>query len=347
MKKVLSLFLSLIMLISIAAGVDFSAYAGFESNAKKVELNTTYTNHYSKSDPLTWTDNYSYQSYYFTLPADGTLTVKIEAKSTGYFCYEEDIYSSADINNAIWSGNHNQNVKYDYDERTYYNSISVYLKKGSYYFYKEYCNAMFSDGYYTGTYDITFSFKVDVTKPSSLKVYSRGTTSLKLSWGKVSGVSGYQLQQKSGDSWKTKLTTSSTSATISKLTAGKTYSFRVRSYKTINGKKYYSSWRTLTTCTKPATVKLSSLTAYSNHKIKASWKKVSGYASGYQVYWAKDKNFKNIVAKTTVSGQSKTSYTGKNFTKGKRYYVKVRAYKTLNGTKYYGAWSNVKSIVCK
>lgn len=74
---------------------------------------------------------------------------------------------------------------------------------------------------------------------------------------------------------------------------------------------------------------------------------MGGTASGYQIYWAKDKNFKNVVAKTTVSGQGKTSYTGRNFTKENRYYVKIRAYKTVNGKKYYGSWSNVKSVKAK
>ena len=55
-------------------------------------------------------------------------------------------------------------------------------------------------------------------------------------------------------------------------------------------------------------------------------------------------NFKKMVSKTTVSGQKKTSYTGKNFTKGKRYYVKVRAYKTVNGNKIYGALSNERNV---
>ncbi|MDD6603815.1 MAG: fibronectin type III domain-containing protein [Eubacteriales bacterium] len=187
-----------------------------------------------------------------------------------------------------------------------------------------------------------------VGTPSTLKVSTRNNTSLKLSWSKVSGASGYQLQQLSGDTYKTKATTSSTSATVSNLLAGKNYKFRVRAYKTVNGKKYYSSWKYLLTCTKPKTVTLSGLSRYSSgHKIKATWKKVSGYASGYQIYWSRNSSFSNVVAKTTVSGQSTTSYTGKNFTKGRRYYVKVRAYKTVNGTKYYGSWSNVKSIVCK
>ncbi len=132
------------------------------------------------------------------------------------------------------------------------------------------------------------------------------------------------------------------------LTAGAGYTYRVRAYRTVGGKNYYSGWAYMTAYTKPATPNLTGLRATkSGHKIKATWKKVGGSASGYQIYWAKDKNFKKVVSKTTVSGQKKTSYTGKNFTKGKRYYVKVRAYKTVNGNKIYGAWSNVRNVKAK
>lgn len=105
-----------------------------------------------------------------------------------------------------------------------------------------------------------------------------------------------------------------------------------------------------TTTTKnytPAKVKLTSLTALKGHKIKAKWNKCSTSATGYQIYWAKDKKFKKIVAKTTTRGRSKVTYTGKNFTKGRKYYVRIRAYKKAGGKTYYGAWSNIKAKTAK
>lgn len=105
-----------------------------------------------------------------------------------------------------------------------------------------------------------------------------------------------------------------------------------------------------TTTTKnytPAKVKLTSLTALKGHKIKAKWNKCSTSATGYQIYWAKDKKFKKVVAKTTTKGRSKVTYTGKNFTKGKKYYVRIRAYKKAGGKTYYGAWSNIKAKTAK
>lgn len=195
-------------------------------------------------------------------------------------------------------------------------------------------------------YGVTVNYSVG--KPGKFRVSSRGSNSLKLAWNKPVGATGYQLQRKSGNSYKALATVKGTSYTHKSLRAGAGYSYRVRAYRTVGGKNYYSGWAYMTAYTKPATPNLTGLSATkSGHKIKATWKKVGGSASGYQIYWAKDKNFKKMVSKTTVSGQKKTSYTGKNFTKGKRYYVKVRAYKTVNGNKIYGAWSNVRNVKAK
>lgn len=105
-----------------------------------------------------------------------------------------------------------------------------------------------------------------------------------------------------------------------------------------------------TTTTKnytPAKVKLTSLTALKGHKIKAKWNKCSTSATGYQIYWAKDKKFKKVVAKTKITGRRYKTYTGKNFTKGRKYYVRIRAYKKAGGKTYYGAWSNIKAKTAK
>lgn len=230
---------------------------------------------------------------------------------------------------------------------------AVYVSDGNYTFPTQGLSAgtyfIQVDGYNSAQgrqYGVTVNYAVG--KPGNFRVSSRGSNSLKLAWNKPAGATGYQLQRKSGNSYKALATVKSTSYTHKSLTAGAGYTYRVRAYRTVGGKNYYSGWVYMTAYTKPATPNLTGLSATkSGHKIKATWKKVGGSASGYQIYWAKDKNFKKVVSKTTVSGQKKTSYTGKNFTKGKRYYVKVRAYKTVNGNKIYGAWSNVRNVKAK
>lgn len=82
------------------------------------------------------------------------------------------------------------------------------------------------------------------------------------------------------------------------------------------------------------------------HKIKVSWNKVSN-ASGYQICWYKDKKCKKRVAKKNIANANTTTYSGKGFAKGKKYYVRVRAYKNVNGSKIYGKKSTIKSVKAK
>lgn len=98
----------------------------------------------------------------------------------------------------------------------------------------------------------------------------------------------------------------------------------------------------------PTKIKLNSLTAYSSgHKIKVAWTKSQKSCTGYKIQWAKDKAFKNVIATTKVTGRSKVTYTGKNFTKGRKYYVRIKAYKKVGSKVYYGPWSNIKAKTAK
>ena len=80
--------------------------------------------------------------------------------------------------------------------------------------------------------------------------------------------------------------------------------------------------------------------------IKVTWKKAASYSacSGYQVVLATNSGFTKNVKKVTVSGKSTVSKKVTGLTKGKTYYAKVRAYKTVNGVKVYGAYSSVKKV---
>jgi aryl-phospho-beta-D-glucosidase BglC (GH1 family) len=95
---------------------------------------------------------------------------------------------------------------------------------------------------------------------------------------------------------------------------------------------------------KPAQVKSVSLKSLKNKKIKISYKKASG-ATGYEIQYSTSKKF---AAKSTKTAKTKkTSYTLKKLKKGKTYYIRVRAYKTKNGTDVKGSFSSKKSIKVK
>ena len=46
----------------------------------------------------------------------------------------------------------------------------------------------------------------------------------------------------------------------------------------------------------------------------------------------------------TVTGAGTLSKVIESLTKGTTYYVRVRAYKTVSGTKYYSPWSAKQSV---
>ncbi len=99
-----------------------------------------------------------------------------------------------------------------------------------------------------------------------------------------------------------------------------------------------------TTAKKPKSTSIKKLTK-GKKSFKITFKKVTGI-SGYQVQCATDKKFKKNKKTVTVK-KSKTSTTVKKLKAGKKYYVRVRTYKTVKGKKVYSTWSKVKTVNTK
>ncbi|MCD7715202.1 MAG: fibronectin type III domain-containing protein, partial [Lachnospiraceae bacterium] len=91
---------------------------------------------------------------------------------------------------------------------------------------------------------------VRLTGTTLSSVKNSASKKLAVKWKKKSNVSGYQIQYStkssfaSGSATKTKKVSgaSKKSCTLSSLKKGKTYYVRIRTYKTVNGKTYYSAW---------------------------------------------------------------------------------------------------------
>ncbi|MCI8681772.1 MAG: leucine-rich repeat protein [Lachnospiraceae bacterium] len=95
----------------------------------------------------------------------------------------------------------------------------------------------------------------------------------------------------------------------------------------------------------PSKASAPSLKTLRGRKLKVSWKKDSR-ATGYQIQYCTSKAFKKGVKTITISRNKTITRTISKLTKGKRYYVRVRAYKSVKVNKktqkLYGAWSSVK-----
>ncbi len=115
---------------------------------------------------------------------------------------------------------------------------------------------------------------------------------------------------------------------------------------TVTFKGKYSGTKKLTYEIVPAKVTLSKVSAGSK-QLTATWKTVSG-VTGYEVVYSTSKKFTSKTTKKVTIKKAKTKKTTiKKLKKGKKYYVKVRAYKTVSGKKIYGAYSSVKSVKVK
>ena len=116
---------------------------------------------------------------------------------------------------------------------------------------------------------------------------------------------------------------------------------------TFKGK--YSGTKTLYFTIKPKATSISSLTAGSK-KFTVKWKKQATQTTGYQVQYSASSKFSKAktvtVGKNTTVSKKISKLSGK-----KKYYVRVRTYKTvkINGKsiRIYSGWSKAKTVITK
>lgn len=96
----------------------------------------------------------------------------------------------------------------------------------------------------------------------------------------------------------------------------------------------------------PKKATLKSVTSPKAKKMKVTYAKQAG-VSGYEILYSTSSNFSKGKKTVTVKKAGTVTKTISKLTKGKTYYVKVRAFKTVGGTKYYGLYSAKKKVKIK
>ena len=112
----------------------------------------------------------------------------------------------------------------------------------------------------------------------------------------------------------------------------------------------YSGTKSLTYNINPKGTGVSKVKA-AKKGFKVTWKKQATQTTGYQVQYSRDKKFKKGNKTVTVSKNKTTSKSVSKLSAKKKYYVRVRTYKTVkvNGksVKLYSGWSKAKSVTTK
>lgn len=190
-------------------------------------------------------------------------------------------------------------------------------------------------------YDLSDTRKIVIAAPAKVTATASALSNERISvkWDSVSGAKGYQISFAGKNYY-----TASKSKVFTGLEAYKQYKIKVRAYKYVNGEKLYGPWSeeksVKATYTAPAKPVISSLKSGKKKTLTVKWKKVS-YAKGYQVAYKKKGGSYKYATTTSLSK------TVKKLTSKKTYYVKVRAYKVVDGKKKYGKFSKVKTVKVK
>ena len=112
----------------------------------------------------------------------------------------------------------------------------------------------------------------------------------------------------------------------------------------VTGKGSYAGTITKTFKIIPAKLEIQKITAKSKACFVAWAQK--GSATGYEIQYATNSKFTSA-KKVTIKNNKTDKTTVSKLSGKKKYYVRVRSYTTVKGTKYYGAWSASKSVTTK
>lgn len=259
------------------------------------------------------------------------VTVKWEKndKATGYYIYRS-------INGGNYSKiatiTGNKTVSYTDKDATkngakYQYMIAVYKTVGD----KKYGSAF-------STAKIMYRLK---TIMSSVE---NASTGIKVKWARNTVASGYYVYRSVNGGAFTKIATIKSGTTLSyqdkKATkAGAKYQYKVCPYKTQAGVKYDGLLSDVKTTYKIGKPTVSSLKNTAAGKATVKWGKITG-ASGYEVRYVVGSKKKVI----NVTSGSTLSKVFSSLKKGSTVKVCVRAYKSVNGKKFYSVWSIEKSL---
>ena len=224
------------------------------------------------------------------------------------------------------------------------------VRCGKTYQYRVRCYWTIGGTNYYGNYSSVVSVTTPPAKVSNVSTEKKSSTYLTLSWKKVSGASGYRVYKynaktKAYEKVTTIASGSTTSYKVTGLASATEHQFKVRAYKKAEDTTVWGScssvYKESTNPLKTKNLKLSTKSS----AVTLSWGKVAR-SSGYAVYRYDSKTKKYVRIATVKSGKTVT-YKDAKLKKGSTKHYKVRAYKTYNGTNYYGTYSDIASIKVK
>ncbi len=155
---------------------------------------------------------------------------------------------------------------------------------------------------------------------------------------------GYQVNYSSKDTFVGGLsvkTTEKSASFTNGLVIGRTYYVRVRSYNVINGKTYYGKWSEVMTHTLLPKAPVIEEITIPGHRALACTFTTDNAVSGYEVGYSSREDFVGGLSASVEDNSISTVAFQSGLVVGRTYYIRVRAYKLIDGEALYGEWSEV------
>ena len=192
---------------------------------------------------------------------------------------------------------------------------------------------------YSGEYT-RLAAKTRIANVGTFKGSAVSGSAIKLDWSKNDKASGYIIEQYKGGKWTALATTKNNTTltfTVKGLASATVYSFRIKSFRTVNGKTDYSEYTSLKAATSFGGVNNLTVKSYTASAITLAWNKSAG-ATGYALEQYKDGKWTQI-AKT--SSNATVTYTVNGLKADTTYTFRVRAYKTAAGKTIYSEYTRL------
>ena len=182
--------------------------------------------------------------------------------------------------------------------------------------------------------------KTRIANVGTFKGSTVSDSAIKLDWSKNDKASGYIIEQYKGGKWTALATTKNNTTltfTVKGLASATVYSFRIKSFRTVNGKTDYSEYTSLKAATSFGGVNNLTVKSYMASAITLAWNK-NASANGYIIEQYKGGKWTQI-AKT--SSNATVTYTVNGLKADTTYTFRVRAYKTAAGKTIYSEYTRL------
>ena len=239
---------------------------------------------------------------------------------------------------------------YSTPDRWTYSYTDKTAKEGTYYYYKIRAYKKVNGKKYYGSWSDIISVKTKISNTDFDLKYNQKENSIEVNIEKDKSVTGYivYLYKSKSKSYEKVWGGKGLQYIKENIDPNKNYSFKIRTYKDANGGRIYG---TLSAKKKikaaeliPAKMDKPKASNKTSSSLKVKWNTLSD-ATRYQIYRADSKDGKYNRIYTAKNWE--TYYIDSGLESGKTYYYKIRAYKKIDGTKYYGEWSDILATKTK